>query len=89
MCALVASPRPCPQNGATALDDAQQEGKTEAAELLRTWMDRAMLSDEEKGKRLYDAAEKGDMAGVTAALDLGAPVMWKNHGVSAESASLQ
>ena len=48
-----------------------------------------MLSDEEKGRRLYGAAWEGDMAGVTAALDLGAPVMWKNPGVSAESASLQ
>ena len=47
------------------------------------------LSDEEKGKRLWDAAQKGDMAGVTAALDVGAPVMWKNPRVSAESASLQ
>ena len=37
MCALVASPRPCPQDGKTALDQAQQYGKTEVAELLRTW----------------------------------------------------
>ena len=47
MCALVASPRLCPQDGKTALDKAQQEnswesadtkaGKTEVAELLRTW----------------------------------------------------
>ena len=37
MCALVASPRLCPQYGYTALDVAQQQGKTEVAELLRTW----------------------------------------------------
>ena len=37
MCALVASPRLCPQSGKTALDFAQEQGKTEVAELLRTW----------------------------------------------------
>ena len=37
MCALVASPRLCPQGGNTALDGAQGYGKTEVAELLRTW----------------------------------------------------
>ena len=47
------------------------------------------LSDEEKGKRLWDAAAKGDMADVTAALDLGAPASWPNPEVSAESASLR
>ena len=85
MCAFVASPRPCPQTGHTALDYAQWRRHTEVAELLQTWM----LLDEEKGRQLYDAANKGDMAGVTAALDLGARVMWPNPQVSAESASLQ
>ena len=37
MCALVASPRLCPQDGKTALDFAQGNRKTEVAELLRTW----------------------------------------------------
>ena len=50
--------------------------KEEVAELLQPWM---------RGKPLYDAAEKGDMAGVTAALDNGAPVMWPNPAVSARA----
>ena len=38
MCALVASPRLCPQlGGNTALDFTQGNGHTEVAELLRTW----------------------------------------------------
>ncbi len=80
MCALVASPRLCPQRGETALDKAQEYGRTEVAELLQA---------PTRDKSLYDAANNGDMAGVTAALDLGAPASWPNPEVSAESAVLR